>query len=364
MYSNIFLKSFRILLFPIAIIYWFIIFIRNKLYDKRVLSSATFGLPLICVGNLSVGGTGKSPMVEFLVRNLKDHFKVATLSRGYKRKTKGYALANERSDALEIGDEPMQFKLKFPDVPVAVGEERLDAISQLLHDKPDVQSIILDDAFQHRVIKAGMNILLTDHSNLFTRDFYLPTGDLRDLKSSYKRAEIIIVTKCDPFLNEKEKQKIIEEIRPLDRQHIFFTANQYPSPYHIIRHYETISFLPGMEILLVTGIANPQPLKDLLMDHTESYYMLHYPDHHIFTIDDWKDIKKRFDKIESEKKIILTTEKDAVRLAKFGEQLNNIPLYVIPLEHQFLFEGKEKFLLLIKNYIKDFNPDSYREKLK
>jgi len=364
MYSNIFLKSFRILLFPLAIIYWFIIFIRNKLYDKRVFSSATFGLPLICVGNLSVGGTGKSPMVEFLVRNLKDHFKVATLSRGYKRKTKGYALANERSDALEIGDEPMQFKLKFPDVPVAVGEERLDAISQLLHDKPDVQSIILDDAFQHRVIKAGMNILLTDHSNLFTRDFYLPTGDLRDLKSSYKRAEIIIVTKCDPFLNEKEKQKIIEEIRPLDRQHIFFTANQYPSPYHIIRHYETISFLPGMEILLVTGIANPQPLKDLLMDHTESYYMLHYPDHHIFTIDDWKDIKKRFDKIESEKKIILTTEKDAVRLAKFGEQLNNIPLYVIPLEHQFLFEGKEKFLLLIKNYIKDFNPDSYREKLK
>ena len=168
---------------------------------KIFSSSATFGMPLICVGNLSVGGTGKSPMVEFLVRNLKDDFRVATLSRGYKRKTKGYALANERSNALEIGDEPMQFQLKFPDVPVAVGEERLDAISQLLHDRPEIQSIILDDAFQHRAIKAGMNILLTDYNNLFTRDFYLPTGDLRDLKSSYKRAEIIVVTKCDPCLN-------------------------------------------------------------------------------------------------------------------------------------------------------------------
>jgi len=354
MYSNIFLKSFRILLFPLAIIYWFILLIRNKLYDRNIIGSATFGLPLICVGNLSVGGTGKSPMVEFLVRNLKDEFKVATLSRGYKRKTTGYALANERSDALEIGDEPMQFRLKFPDVPVAVGEERLDAISQLLHDKPETQCIILDDAFQHRAIKAGMNILLTDCNNLFTRDFWLPTGDLRDLKSSYKRAEIIVVTKCDPFLSEKEKNKIIEEIKPLAKQHIFFAANRYPAPYHILRHYETISLLPDTEILLVTGIANPQPLKDLVMDHSESYSMLHYPDHHIFTIDDWKDIKKRFDKIETNQKIILTTEKDAVRLAKFGEQLNNVPLYVIPLEHHFLFEGKEKFLSVIKSYIKNF----------
>src|SRR6188474_3256355 len=328
MYSNLFLKTFRILLFPLAIIYWLIIFVRNKFYDLKIFGSATFGMPLICVGNLSVGGTGKSPMVEFLVRNLKNDFRVATLSRGYKRKTRGYALANERSDALEIGDEPMQFKLKFPDVPVAVGEERLDAISQLLHDRPDVRSIILDDAFQHRAIKAGLNILLTDYNNLFTRDFYLPTGDLRDLKSSYKRAEIIVVTKCEPFLSEKEKNKIIEEI------------------------------------LLVTGIANPQPLKDLVMDHSQTYYMLHYPDHHIFTIDDWKDIKKRFDKIEAEKKIILTTEKDAVRLSKFGEQLNNVPLYVIPLQHHFLFNEEAKFLSLVKNYIKDFNPDSDRANTK
>lgn len=362
MYSNIFLKSFRILLFPLAIVYWFIILIRNKLYDTKILDSASFGLPLICVGNLSVGGTGKSPMVELLVRNLKDDFKVATLSRGYKRKTTGYALANEHSTALEIGDEPMQFKLKFPNVPVAVGEERLDAIPQLLHDKPETQCIILDDAFQHRAIMAGLNILLTDCKNLFTRDFYLPTGDLRDLKSSYRRAQIIVITKCDPALSENECKEIIDEIRPLSNQHIFFTANRYGELYQIISGEKKSVFLAETEVLLVTGIANPQPLKDLLIEHAEAYYMLHYPDHHIFTIDDWKDIKKRFDKIETKEKIILTTEKDAVRLAKFGEQLKDIPLYVIPLEHHFLFNGSDRFLSLVKGFIKDFNPDSYREK--
>jgi tetraacyldisaccharide 4'-kinase len=362
MYSNIFLKSFRILLFPLAIIYWLIILIRNKLYDKKVLGSASFGLPLICVGNLSVGGTGKSPMVELLVRNLKEEFKVATLSRGYKRKTKGYALANEHSSALDIGDEPMQFKIKFPNVPIAVGEERLDAIPQLLHDRPDTQCIILDDAFQHRAIKAGLNILLTDHKNLFTRDFYLPTGDLRDLKSSYKRAEIIVVTKCDPALIADEKEDILKEIDPLSTQHVFFTANKYGEIYHIIDTDKKFRLVPETEVLLVTGIANPQPLKDLLIEFADTYYMLHYPDHHIFTIDDWKDIKRRFDKIEAKEKIILTTEKDAVRLAKFGEQLKDVPLYVIPLEHHFLFNERDEFLSLIKGFITDFNPDSYREK--
>jgi tetraacyldisaccharide 4'-kinase len=354
MYSNLFLKSFRILLFPLAIVYWLIIFIRNKLYDKRVFTSAEFGIPLICVGNLSVGGTGKSPMVELLVKHLRKDFKVATLSRGYKRKTRGYALANQNSTALEIGDEPMQFHLKFPDVPVAVGEERLDAIPQLLQDKPEIQCIILDDAFQHRAIKAGMNILLTDYSNLFTRDFFLPTGDLRDLKSSYRRAEIIIVTKCDPALSEKNKQEITAEIDPLPNQHIFFTANSYTDMYHISRSGDVRKLDMNLEVLLITGIANPQPLKDLLHDHCKAYYMQHFPDHHIFSIDDWREMKKRFEKIDAKQKIILTTEKDAVRLVKFGSELNEVPLYVLPLEHQFLFGDENNFFKLIKNFIRDF----------
>src|SRR4029079_14538 len=161
MFSNLFLKSFRILLLPFALLYWFGISFRNWLYENKISRSSTFGLPIICVGNLSVGGTGKSPMVEYLVRLLHPKYKVATLSRGYKRKTKGYALATAASTALEIGDEPMQFHQKFPDIAVAVGEERLVAIPQLLHDRPDTQAIILDDAFQHRAVKAGFNILLT-----------------------------------------------------------------------------------------------------------------------------------------------------------------------------------------------------------
>jgi tetraacyldisaccharide 4'-kinase len=358
MYSNFFLKSFRILLFPLAIIYWLIISIRNKLYDKNILRSSSFGLPLICVGNLAVGGTGKSPMVEYLVMQLKDKFSIATLSRGYKRKTSGYALANENSTALEIGDEPMQFHQKFPEVPVAVGEERLVAIAQLLHDKPGTQCIILDDAFQHRTIKAGLNILLTDCNNLFTRDFLLPTGDLRDLKSGYKRADIIVVTKCDPGLGVETKKEITEEIAPLPHQHIFFTANRYADPYHIRRKKETIKLSSAAETLLVTGVANPQPLKDLLQNHSKAYYTLHYPDHHIFSIDDWKEIQRRFERMDAKEKIILTTEKDAVRLAKFGQQLDAVPLYIMPLEHHFLFDEGHKFIEIAVNFIRNFKqPD-------
>ena len=172
MFSNWFLKSFRILLLPFALLYGLIVWIRNGLYNKKIFKSTSFGLPLVGVGNLSVGGTGKSPMVEYLVRHLKNHHKVATLSRGYKRKTTGYALANDETTAIDIGDEPMLFHQKFPDIPVAVGEERIVAIPQLLHDRPDTEVIILDDAFQHRAIQPGLNILLTDYSNLFTRDFF------------------------------------------------------------------------------------------------------------------------------------------------------------------------------------------------
>ena len=169
---------------PFALLYGVIIIVRNFLYNKKYLRSAEFNFPLVCIGNLVVGGTGKSPMVEYLIELLHPQFRIATLSRGYKRKTKGYALAKENTTALEIGDEPMQFHLKYPELPVAVGEERIVAIPQILHDKPGTQAIILDDAFQHREIKAGFNILLTEYSDLYTRDFFMPTGDLRDQRSS------------------------------------------------------------------------------------------------------------------------------------------------------------------------------------
>lgn len=353
MFSNWFLKSFRILLLPFALLYGGIVWLRNWLYDKKILRSATFGLPVICVGNLSVGGTGKSPMVEYLVRHLMDHTKPAVLSRGYKRKTKGYALASEQTTAIDIGDEPMQFYRKFPHVPIAVGEERIEAIPQLLHDRPDTELVILDDAFQHRAINAGFNIVLTDCNNLFTRDFFLPTGDLRDMRSSYKRAHVIVVTKCPANLTPEEKEAIIKEIDPVKGQQVFFTTIAYGEPYHITKGHP-VQLDESTDVLLITGIANPRPLKSFLEEKIGTYSMLHYGDHHIFTLDDWKDIQKRFNAMEAGKKIIVTTEKDAMRLMKYEAELHPLPFYVIPIEHRFLFDEGERFNAELMQFISNF----------
>ena len=357
MFSNWFLKSFRVLLLPFALLFWLAVLIRNWLYDKKIFKSADFGLPLICIGNLSVGGTGKSPMVEFLVSHLKGRYKVATLSRGYKRKTKGYVLASEQTTAIDIGDEPMQFHRKFPDIPVAVGEERIVAIPQLLHDRSDTEVIILDDAFQHRSVTAGLNILLTDYNNLFTRDFFLPTGDLRDLRSSYKRADMIVVTKCRRDLTQEERQEVIKEISPLSHQRVFFTTIAYSAAYHITRH-DFKFFNDQTELLLVTGIANPKPLKKYLEERIQTYYMMHYNDHHIFSIDDWRDIVKRFNSIDAPHKAILTTEKDAMRLMKFQQEIDGMPFYVLPIEHQILFNQEHEFMERILTFINNFKQPS------
>jgi tetraacyldisaccharide 4'-kinase len=353
MFPSFFLKSFRILLFPFALLYWLAIAVRNWLYDRKFFRSAEFALPVICVGNLSVGGTGKSPMVEYLVRLLMNEFKVATLSRGYKRKTKGYALANTNTTALEIGDEPMQFHLKFPNVPVAVGEQRVEAIPQLLHDRPDTEAIILDDAFQHRSIKAGLNILLTEYSNLYTHDFYLPTGDLRDLKISARRADIIVVTKCRVDLTEQERDQVLKDLSPSKQQLVFFSTIEYGELYHIGDRTPRV-LEQDEEVLLVTGIANPKPLKTLLEDYTHSYSLAQYADHHIFTIDDLKEIRNRFNALDGERKLIITTEKDAVRLAKFSQEMAGLPLFVLPIRHKFLFAEGSKFDQAVSDFIRNF----------
>ena len=343
------------LLLPFSLIYGLIIYIRNWMFDKNILRSATFNLPLICIGNLAVGGTGKSPMVEFLIAKLKNKYRIAILSRGYKRKTSGYAMATEHSTALEIGDEPMQFYNKFPDVTVAVGEERVVAIPQLLHDKPDTRVIILDDAFQHRSVKAGFNILLTDYNNLFTRDWFLPTGDLRDQQKSARRANIIVVTKCPPDLSLAEKHHLIREIKPKPEQELFFTSISYGKPYQVITRIPWVE-VKSAEILLVTGIANPGPLKKHLEEKFNGYDELAFSDHHIFTIDDLKYILKKFEQIQSPDKILLTTEKDAVRLQKFSHQLRELPFYVIPIQPVFLFYEENQFTRLITTFIQEF-PD-------
>jgi tetraacyldisaccharide 4'-kinase len=347
-------RGLRLLLFPFALLAGLYIFIRNYFYDKGWIRSATFNLPLICVGNLSVGGTGKSPTTEYLLALLSEKYKVAVLSRGYKRKTTGYLLANENTSALEIGDEPMQFHKKFPNVAIAVGEARVEAIPQLLHDRPDTQAIILDDAFQHRSIKAGMNIVLTDASNPYWHDTYLPTGDLRDNRHSAKRAQIILVTKCVPGFSINDKKEYLKNINPHEGQQVFFTEIAYGTPYHISSgmKYELGA---QTEVLLVCGIANPLPLKKHLEHNVAAYFDKHYDDHHIFSIDDWKEIMGRFEKIDATQKIILTTEKDAVRLEKFGNLLGDSPVFVIPIRHRFLFDEGPVFNQRIEHFIESFH---------
>lgn len=329
--------------------------LRNWLYDKNIFKSASFNFPIICVGNLAAGGTGKTPMVEYLIVLLKDKFVTATLSRGYKRKTEGFAIATTGTTALEIGDEPMQFHEKFPGITVAVGEERLVAIPQLLHDKPTTQVIILDDAFQHRSVRAGLNILLTEYKNLYTRDLMLPSGDLRDIRLSSKRADIIIVTKCKTGITEEEKRSIMKEIGPLANQNVYFTEIIYGKPYHLFNKQEMF-ITADMDTLLLCGIANPRPLKEFLTTHVHTYDMLRFPDHHIFNSDDLEEIKKQFNKINSKKKIILTTEKDAVRLQKFEMELKDFPIYVIPIQHAFLFNEEDNFNKHINSFVAGFKP--------
>jgi tetraacyldisaccharide 4'-kinase len=301
-----------------------------------------------------VGGTGKTPLTEYLIRMLLQNYTVATLSRGYKRKTTGFAIAEENTTAIEIGDEPMQLHLKFPDVTVAVAEERVVGIPQLLHAKPETNVIILDDAFQHREVNAGLNILLTDYQNLYTRDFILPAGDLRDVKSSSKRAHLIVVTKCKSHLNEEEKITIEKELNPLPDQKVYFTKIEYSSPYHLFTK-ENKFLEADTDILLVCGIANPKPLQEMLTAYSPSYEVLFFKDHHIFTIDDLQQIKKYFSRIESGNKIILTTEKDGVRLAKYASELKHLPIYILPMRHKFLFGGEIEFEKRVVEFVESYH---------
>lgn len=352
-FNNIYLRSFRLFLFPLTLLYGVVVRMRNYLYDKKIIEGIAFNIPIFCVGNLSVGGTGKSPMVDYLLSLLKQQYPVATISRGYKRRTSGYVLATEQTTAIEIGDEPMQFHLNHPDVAISVCEKRIEAVPELLYDRPETKAIVLDDAFQHREIKAGMQIILTEYNNLYTRDLFLPTGDLRDQTSSADRADIIVVTKCPADLSEHGRFLVLQELSPKRHQYVFFTTIQYGTPYHIISGHE-YTITKDTEVLLICGIANPRPLTQYIHDESKTYDALFYNDHHLFSIDDINEIKYRFDAILEGEKIILTTGKDAVRLVRYKEQLEDLPVYVIPISVHFLFGQSVEFNKLILDYPKTF----------
>jgi tetraacyldisaccharide 4'-kinase len=324
------------------------------LYDKKILRSATFDFPLICVGNLSVGGTGKTPMVEYLVSILQDKYKTATLSRGYKRKTKGFLIADEKSQAADIGDEPMQIHTKFPEITVAVAEERVIGIPQLLLAKPETGVIILDDAFQHRAVAAGLNILLTDYNNPYSSDLLLPAGNLRDLKQSSERADIIIVTKCKSNLTESEKRSFISELKPGANQQIFFTTIGYKSPYGLFSSGDKYDLMRKADVLLVCGIANPKPILEELNSKAHSVRLLSFKDHHIYDSGDITKIKDEFSKMDSLNRIVITTEKDATRLSKFAKELKDLPVFALPMSHKFLFDEEKNFEKIIFEFVDSF----------
>ncbi|MGN6803672.1 MAG: tetraacyldisaccharide 4'-kinase [Ginsengibacter sp.] len=347
----------RNILLPISLIYGGVVATRNWLYDKKIFRSAKFDFPVICVGNLAVGGTGKSPMVEYLVSLLKTKYVTATLSRGYKRKTKGFLIADEKSQAADIGDEPMQFHQKFPDLTVAVAEERVIGIPQLLFAKPETRVIILDDAFQHREVAAGLNLLLTDYNNLYPDDKLLPAGSLRDKKISSQRADIIIVTKCISNLTIEEKNVLIQKIKPSQKQKIFFTTIVYKDTYHLFTHEKLAGGLKE-DILLVCGIANPKNIKAELSSRSNSVKTMRFKDHHVYNLPDINKIKENFSAINSVDKIIITTEKDAGRLSAFENELKDLPVFVLPMAHQFLFGEKKKFEELIFNFVESYKSAS------
>ncbi|MCH3883171.1 tetraacyldisaccharide 4'-kinase [Tenacibaculum aquimarinum] len=307
------MKLLRFLLFPIAVIYDLITSIRNFLFDKGFFKATSFNVPVIAVGNLSVGGTGKTPQIEYLIRLLKNENKIAVLSRGYKRKSKGFLKLNETHTAEDVGDEPLQYFKKFNNIRVAVDADRTNGITQLLKGENSPEIVLLDDAYQHRKVKASLYILLTKYNDLFTDDFLLPTGNLRESRRGASRASIIIVTKCPTDLSVQEQQKIRGKINLEAHQQLFFSSISYDEN---ISGSENISVndLNKHEVVLVTGIANPKPLTTYLNTKGINYTHLNFPDHHAFSGKDIVNIQNTFKAISSDKKIILTTEKDYVRL--------------------------------------------------
>ena len=341
----------RILLYPLTLIYGAIIWLRNRLYDSGFSSSVRFSIPVISVGNLSFGGTGKTPHVEYLIRLLEYQYKVATMSRGYKRRTQGFILADETANALRIGDEPMQYKMKFPEVAVSVAEERMTGIPSLLQKRHDIDIVLLDDAYQHRSVKPGLNILITDYSRPFYKDFILPYGTLREGRNAYKRADVIIISKCPLNLTQDTAQEIIKKIAPLPNQQLFFTAIEYDTPYELFTGAPYS--LTGKNVVLVCCIARPEPLVAEVQRQANDVHVLSYPDHHYFLSRDMEEITAAYTAWNVENKVIVTTEKDATRLHLQREKLVELgaPVIVLPIRVRFLLDSETRFNSRVTEYL-------------
>ena len=305
---------------PLSFVYMTVVWIRNWLYDVSVFKVHEFAVPVISVGNLTVGGTGKTPHVEYLVRLLKDEYRVAVLSRGYRRRSRGFVVADEHSTVDDLGDEPWQIHRKFPEIKVIVDADRVRALRKIEEEMKDVQVVILDDAFQHRSVKAGFSILLIEYDLPLSKEFYLPAGRMRESRHEKKRADIVLFTKCPEQLKPIEERIRVKHFHPFPYQQVYFTKIIYEKPVPLFPEKEEGGFSLGdlrprdMNILAVTGIADPTPFYRYLRGFTDKLTTLSFPDHHRYKEKDMEKIRKMLSAIPDEEVRIMTTEKDAVRI--------------------------------------------------
>jgi tetraacyldisaccharide 4'-kinase len=376
------MKYLRWLLLPFSLLYGLVVIMRNWCYDSGIFKSHRFNKPVIAVGNLDVGGAGKTPMTEYLIRLLKDAYTLATLSRGYGRETKGFVEVESREPGVgsqesrvknqeprtknqeeggvspgtanQLGDEPAQFSHKFPEITVAVCEKRVEGINKLL-PKHDV--IVLDDAFQHRAVQAGLSILLFDYNRLNDPHLLLPAGNLREPFSGRWRAQIIVVTKCPPNLTNDARSEIYYKIGPLPYQSLFFASIGYQQLQPFSGAADNVEIDAGTTVFLLTGIANAAPLARYLSKRTPHLIHHKYPDHHRFTPKNIAKLAEEFGACPSQKKIIVTTEKDAMRLEESWFNVTEYDtwkptLYILPIQVEFLDGDGPRFDQLIIDYVR------------
>lgn len=347
-------------LYPLSLFYGFVTSVRNFLYDVKFFKSHEFDLPVISVGNITVGGTGKTPMTEFLIQFLKDEYKPAVLSRGYKRKTRGFRLVETDSLVREVGDEPLQMKQKFPDVVVAVDAKRVRGIKQIMQQFPDVSVILLDDAFQHRKVKPGFSILLSDYGRSMLDDYFLPYGRLRESLSQLHRAHIIIITKTPEDIKPIDMRIMAENLKIKPYQTLYFSALEYDALKPVFPGENPAKSLDDIKheksgILMLTGIANPLPLESFLKKTAADLSTIHFPDHHDFTAGNIRKVEKQFNDIVHDKKYIITTEKDALRLRVVEDMISDdikAVMFYIPVKVKFISPPLQEFHKQMHDHIK------------
>ncbi len=328
--------------------------LRGLLFDSGIIKSSEFDIPIINVGNLAVGGSGKTPHIEYLIELLHNDYNIATLSRGYGRRTKGFREVEINSTAQESGDEPLQIKLKYPKIKVFVGEDRVEAVTKLLFAEPNIDVILLDDAYQHRAIKAGLNILLTDYKKIFTRDKSMPMGRLRECPDAASRSDLVIVSKCPKLISNSEKEELSKEISNHTNSPILFSTVEYKDFIPSNKEHDINRKIDN--ILIISGIANPKPMLEYISNKFSASIIEHleFRDHYNFTIKDIQSFIEKFNTFAGSNNLIVISEKDSVRLKNIskGTAFKSLPIFVLPIGISFI-GGNKEFNTIITDYVRE-----------